>query len=387
MLTKDLLRVRSRSGKLLPEFIPAGSQVEMSLAEDLIQTARESVGTQSGEARASISDLAHGSVKSAAGLAKLVIDRLEVAEPEDEAAEKRWLVFLQAEKIRESTASRAEFESAVTKASGKIYSELSTGLYSDLGDARAVVSFKDIKPEALIDRYNLALVQSLLLRAESVIVRLKKSTLAERRRVFRALRFHRLMPLELGGPLSIFGAANLYGMCIANFIPHLFLSATWELEASILLKNKKQTLKLTEKSGLVSHYKLTGSWMPEEFSAFGKAFAARASEWQIESTSDPLILGNGQWCLPDFTFKNSKGLIVHLELFHKWHAGALSARVNSLAGLPRKDLILGICRQLIKNKEVVNDVEKLKSISHHTLLFTEFPTPVAVLSKLKEIAE
>jgi predicted nuclease of restriction endonuclease-like RecB superfamily len=68
MLTKELLRFRARSGKVLPEFIDPESGLDKALAADLIEAAQQSVGVSFGEARAGIADLIHVGVISAAGL-------------------------------------------------------------------------------------------------------------------------------------------------------------------------------------------------------------------------------------------------------------------------------------------------------------------------------
>lgn len=394
MLTKELLRFRARNGRAIPEFIAVGSALESALAKDLIESGRHAIGLSYGEARSGLADLVHAGVKSAAGLAKLVADRLVTEDPDPEVASKRWDLLIQAEGIRRNAATRDEFESTVAKGHQSAFAEIAGSLYADLPDARLIKGFEPIEPDALICRYNTALVQGLLIRAENVQIRLPKSAVGECRRVFRAMRFHRLIPavqvggdqlvIDLGGPLSLFGAANIYGTCISNFIPHVFTCETWEIEAPVMVKNKRLILKLNQDSGLVSHYRQSGSWIPEEFTAFASSFASRFSEWQVDSGSEPLMLGHGTWCLPDFSFKSPEGRTIHLELFHRWHSGALEARVKNLAEHPRSDLILGVCRQLSQYEALAKDAQNLEVFSKYTLRFTDFPTPVAVMALLKK---
>ena len=397
MLTKDLLRVRNRGGKVTPEFVPVSAAAELSAATDLLNCAKTAVGFPLGETRTALADLCHGGVKCAPGLAKLVMDRMEIEEPDPDIAVSRLEMIRQARFLREKCSTRKEFEELTGRAFGQEFKDLGSRIYSDLTDSLGIKSFDPIEPEMLIQRYNTALVQGLMLQADSVLVKVKKLTLSERRRLFRALRFHRLTPgisserdvlsLDLGGPLSLFGVAGVYGMCIANFIPHIFSFEHWEIGAAIVTRKGQQKLSLNENSGLISHYREKTPWIPEEFSAFANSFSKRFTDWIIEPSGEPLILGEGIWSIPDFTFRSPSGKILHMELFHRWHAGALVARVKKLSESPRKDLVLGVCRKLAKSGEVAKVLDKFEFFKRHGVLFNDFPTPMATMAILKELAD
>ena len=93
------------------------------------------------------------------------------------------------------------------------------GLFADFKNEQRLVEFKDITPERLLQRYNVALAQSVLLRAVGVEVYVRREPPVKLRRLFRLIKFHRLVcdvestgpdayRFKLDGPLSLFTATQ-----------------------------------------------------------------------------------------------------------------------------------------------------------------------------------
>src|SRR5690606_14619105 len=84
-------------------------------------------------------------------------------------------------------------------------------------------------PDWLIARYNVALVQALLLRATEVRVRLVEPTVPRVRQLLRHVKFQQLLhhgrrdgdtlELVLDGPGALFRQSTRYGMQLASFFP------------------------------------------------------------------------------------------------------------------------------------------------------------------------
>ena len=70
---------------------------------------------------------------------------------------------------------------------------LSQKLYADLPPFQQVLKFRKITGEGLLHRYNCAQVQGLLLRSESITVKLPDSSAASMRQLLKYLRFNKLL--------------------------------------------------------------------------------------------------------------------------------------------------------------------------------------------------
>ena len=66
-------------------------------------------------------------------------------------------------------------------------------LFADLKSEQRLTQFKDITPERLLERYNVALAQSILLRSTGVDILIRGETPARYRQLFRQIKFHRLI--------------------------------------------------------------------------------------------------------------------------------------------------------------------------------------------------
>ena len=71
--------------------------------------------------------------------------------------------------------------------------QIDRSLFADLKDEQRVQTFDDITAERLLDRYNVALAQAILLRCTAMEVRVWGETPARFRQLFRAVKFHRLI--------------------------------------------------------------------------------------------------------------------------------------------------------------------------------------------------
>jgi len=140
-------------------------------------------------------------------------------------------------------------------------------LYADLKQNHRVMAADAKDATWLLNRYDLAQVQALLLRAVSLEITLTKPTAPRMRQLFRHVKFHQLLhraersgkvlKVVLDGPTSLFTQSTKYGMALANFFPALLLQpGAWSMEATVLWTkagHRKQLL-LKHTDGLTSHY-------------------------------------------------------------------------------------------------------------------------------------
>src|SRR5690606_29142484 len=192
-------------------------------AEDLLEIARQAAGRSVGAIEEETADAAHGA-PHLAGLRKLVLDRLELGDPDEDVEAFRWQAFISSEALRRSGASAdpGDLRRQVAAELKTSVESLRAGLYGDLPAEREVRGFPPTTATWLVQRYNTAQVQGLLLRCRRVVIEVAGADLAQKRTLFRQLKFHGLMSevdptpggdrllISLSGPLALFQNAQTY---------------------------------------------------------------------------------------------------------------------------------------------------------------------------------
>lgn len=392
MLTKDLLRLNLKKNDVRPKFIDSEDVEAKHLASSMLDLIKSSMGKTQSQLEEDLSELcSNSSLDYAKGFEKILLDHIEFSEPEGNFEETRWDLIKQAQNLRTEQFfhSVEEFQETLTPTFQDIY--------TDLPELRKVTKIVEWSERDFINRYNCALVQSLLLLAPKMQIRLISASTLEKRNLFRSLKFHRLivgeitcdedsLAFELDGPLSILMNTQAYGMRLANFFPHLLMLKKWEMKALIKYKKRDYQLFLNNKDGLVSHYKEWGQYRPEEFENFFKAYQETPSDWILEWCDDLLLLAPKAYCFPDMVFTHrEKGQKVHLEFFHRWHRGELEKRMELLKKIDKCQMIIGVCNSLIKHDSMGTSPFQEQDLDHFGFIFRVVPTPRAVNTLLNRL--
>ena len=360
MLTGKLVRVRHARNKLVPMYLAARDGHWLDVAQQLLYVYRDSAGRTRGELNDELGNLVGDGPQQLVhqGLAKLLEDRCEYEVFADHPPEAiREAAFLIAAKARtENTFDRAAILAEVAAACELRPEQVELALFADLKDEQRILTFADCTPEFLVNRYNVALAQAILLRAVGMTVRLRGETPARFRQLFRAMKFHRLIGtirpeassflLTLDGPLSLFSATQKYGMQLAFFLPTLLHAKSFELNAEVRwgAERKPKTFALSSTDGLQSHTPDFGMFAPKEFELFAASFAKLDTDWKLIAEPNPVPLGDTLW-VPDFTLKRGKQE-VYLELFGFWRKTDIEKHHAKLSEhLPGK-FLLAVSEQL-----------------------------------------
>ncbi len=380
----------------------------MEAAESLLMIFREGVGMTRGEIADEIDELVGEGMANLAqrGLAKVLEDRAElevVATVPPETLRERVFTAAAAARLALRTAGpgpRRAFDrdrilESVASAVDLSPEDVANTLFADLKDENRLLSFEDLSAQRLIDRYNVALAQAVLLRSTLVRVEVRNEKPARYRQLFHRLKFHRLLYrvegdmsagyiFHIDGPLSLFSATNRYGMQMANFLPALLHCHDFRLDAELRWgpRREPRAFHLEARDGLVPHTNDIGTFMPAEIAAFVSRFRQIAPTWEITEATEIIPLGReGVW-VPDFRLVHTPtGLDVFLEVVGFWKRASLQRLLRLLPehGPPRYILAL--------SERLKVDEEALETLDGPVFRFKEIPNAPELLTLLEKYLE
>jgi predicted nuclease of restriction endonuclease-like RecB superfamily len=397
MLVGKQVRVRFGRDRITPQYLDPTDTGWRDVAETLLTLFRGQEGRTRGTLEEDIKE-AFGDAPGQLvhqGLAKLLEDRCEFdvvsGRPPDELRE---AVFRAAVEHRRRPAAdgalvappfnRDEVLTGVARAFEMSVEAVDQGLFADLKSEQRLVRFKDTTAERLLHRYNVALAQSVLLRATGVDIEIRGETPARLRQIFRQIKFHRLVcevkpqgkkgvRLHLDGPLSLFSATQKYGLQLALFLPVLLLCKDFTLTAVVLWgpQRKRRSFVLSSKDGLVTHDADRGSYVPGELTMFAELFAKRITDWELKEETDVQVLGGGSFFwVPDFRLVHREsGQSVLLEVLGFWRRSSAEQHLQRLREHTTEPFLLAVSDQLRIEEE---ELEGLPAGIHR---FRQMPLP------------
>jgi len=268
--------------------------------------------------------------------------------------------------------------------------ELEAALYADLpGQQKLVERTGPKEPEALLHRYNVALVQALLLRASALTVRMKRPDAKRVRQLFRRLKFHQLMyrtsgtrnelVLTVDGPQSLLKLSTRYGLQLAIFFPAVLLqTGAWTVDATVEWGNKrklKKQLSVSSVRGLKSHYRDVGAWTSNAEQWFLDRFEKLDTGWSV-TPGHLLDLGRQKVLVPDLTFEKD-GRVAHLDIVGFWRKSYLEQRIKDTP----PHVVLAVSKRLVGDKSALPE-----AMAEQVVPFAEIIPAKKVLARIEATA-
>ncbi len=359
MLTGDLVRVKISKQRVIPLYIDRDADHWLEAAESLLLLFREGSGMTRGQIEAEIDELFGGGAKATQvyrGLAKVLEDRAEfevVADvPPEQVREKVFTAAADYRRQSRAAASgpghragfrRDEVLSAVGRELGLEPEAILSSLFADLRDEIRLLRFEDLTAQRLIDRYNVALAQAVLLRSVTMKAEVRRETPPRYRQLFRRLKFHRLLYrvegsmrdgylFHIDGPLSLFKGDDPVhnGLQIAlSFLPGLLHCQDFRLEAEVRWgpRREPRSFHLDSRDALISHLgrATTGTYMSRGADGFFvERFRQVAASWEISECTDVIELGREGIWVPDYRLVHqATGTDVFVEVLGFWKRSSL----------------------------------------------------------------
>jgi predicted nuclease of restriction endonuclease-like RecB superfamily len=401
MLTGNLVRVAVSKQRVIPRYIHRESQQWLEAAESLLLIFREGIGMSRGEIESEVDDLVGEGLATLThrGLAKVLEDRAEFevvsAFPPEELRKRVFDAAASQRRASRGEKKRARFDrdvvlSGVARSLDLDPETVESGLFADLKDENRLLRFEDLSAQRLLDRYNVALAQAVLLRSILVRVEVRGEKPARYRQLLRRLKFHRLLyrvegdmargfVFHIDGPLSLFTATNRYGLQMALFMPSLLHCTDYRLDAELRWgpQREPRSFHLESRDGLAPVDDDRGVFVPPEVPAFAERFRQVAPGWEVVETTDVIELGrDGVW-VPDFRFVHrATGIDVFLEVVGFWKRSSLDRLLELLPRFGPSRYVLAISERLKV------DEQALESLPGSVIRFKEIPNAVELAALL-----
>jgi uncharacterized protein len=367
MLTGKMVCVRFAKDRIIPRYLDLDNPTWHEVADRLLAVFRGQEGRTRGEMEEDQREVLGDDPTQLVhqGLCKLLEDRCEFetisGHPPQEL---RGEVFRAAAERRKHSTLVSPFDrTAVLAEVGAKFSVspdvVEHGLFADLKSEQRLVKFRDISVEHLLQRYNVALAQAVLLRATRVHVTVRNEPPQRYRQLLRQVKFHRLIcemeklgpesyQLHLDGPMSLFSATSKYGLQLALFLPAVLRCRDFELKAELRWgpQRRPKTFLLTPRDGLVSHYADSGMYVPAELAMFVELFRKRVQDWELAEETEVFPLGDGFW-VPDFRLvhRATKRQVL-LEVLGFWRRSSAERHLERLRREVRRPFLLAVSEQL-----------------------------------------
>jgi uncharacterized protein len=374
MLSPDHVRARRRGEELkLQSLDGALRERALVIASELVACAREHVGRTRDELHAAFAgvEVAARERRIAAGLAKLVEDHVEFEVPEgtDAAALRSEVFLLAAERRAEGD---AEFDrnavlAEVSARHGLDPAALEAALYADLRGAHRLVACTAPEPALLVQGYDRAQVQAVLIRAVQVTADVRAARADAYRDLFRQLKFrrllHRIEPLDGGGyrvridgPFSLFQSVAKYGIELALLLPALESVGSLELTAEVRWSDRGRPLTFRHRAS--SDRRPEAAGLRGEVEELLGELAAFGPEWRARSAETVLDLPGVGVCVPDLLLERaSDGASVLVEVLGFWSRESVWRRIElAKKGLASRVLFV-VSSRLRVSEELLDDAE------------------------------
>lgn len=404
MLTGKMVRVRFTRDHIVPQYLDAADAQWLDVAEQLLGIFRTSSGATRGQLEEEIDDL-FGDLPQPLihnGLTKLLEDRCEFETQSSLPPEEvRDAVFLAAARKRqavlESIGQAFSRDEVVQQIAADIKTEpalVEASLFADLKSEQRLTQFRDTTAERLLERYNVALAQAILLRSTGLEIVIRGETAARYRQLFRQIKFRRLIcdveavkagayRLRLDGPLSLFSATQKYGLQLALFLPTLLICADFELKAKLRwgTERKDKVFHLSSKDGLVAHQAETGAYVPPEVPMFVEMFQKKVADWEISEETEIIPLGKSFW-IPDYRLVHrASGKCVMLDILGFWRRSSVERHLTLLREFADRPFMVALSDQL--------NVEKgeIESLPDNVVHFRNMPLTDEVAKRAAALLE
>ncbi|APS00797.1 hypothetical protein BCY86_08980 [Pajaroellobacter abortibovis] len=378
MLTADLVNVKRKDHQLI--LVPLKGEQKaraLILAQAFLSIAQTCKGKkrEEFEQMCMAVEVDARDKRLAAGLNKLIVDQCEFDENSyHDAIQLRRAVFLRANELRQGLKEGEAFDRQcvireITSAYQMEEGAFEDRLYGDLRAAHRILVVPSISAETLVEMYNLAQAQAVLLRAVQVTVHCYCSHIETYRFLFHRIKFLRLLyqlerseggyRIRIDGPYSMFEAVTKYGLQLALLLPVLMSCDEWSLHTEVRWSRRYEPLTFTLQKRDIEWYHspiAPAESISDEVKNLVSALEAIACDWTIELGDEILDLPGVGCCVPDLVFRHRKeGCRVYVEILGYWSRAAVWKRVELVQQGLSYRILFAVSERLRVSEQVLED--------------------------------
>ena len=255
---------------------------------------------------------------------------------------------------RDPLAARAEVLARAGARLGVSDDAVAASLFADRASERRVTPLPPTTATELIEAYNLALAQGLLLCSELVVVHVREHV----RAVVRFAKLSGLLctyaedahgtRLEISGPLAVLRHTTKYGYALARFFPAILGTPGFRVEAHCLLWDTPQRVRIDAADHLARPHALPKDadsrverWLAADVRKLDRG-------WALDRESDVVRVGRSVF-FPDFTLRRPGRASVLVEVVGFSSPFYLSAKVRALEAVVGRPLIVCVAAPLVRD--------------------------------------
>jgi predicted nuclease of restriction endonuclease-like RecB superfamily len=240
--------------------------------------------------------------------------------------------------------------------------ELEESLFADLKGAARMTSSANLSAEGLVECYELAQIQGVLLRAVRLVVLVECSGSDQARSLFQKLKFRQLLfrieaedsghyRLEIEGPFSLFESVTKYGLQLALVVPILKECRHAELSAELLWGKERK--KLTFNTTLSGEEGVAPPPLRSEVATLQASIQKQKSTFSVAPSCEIFNIPGVGICIPDLKLSAPGREDVYIEVLGYWSREAVWKRVEwAQSGAPAR-VIFAASSRLRVSEEVL----------------------------------
>lgn len=260
------------------------------------------------------------------------------------------------ERVRHATRDAA-LDAAAARL-GATRAQVLESLFADRAESRRLVAPPERRsPREVVLRYNLALLQGILLRAVELDVCARSNVRSVVR--FAKLRgllctYHALddgIRIALSGPLSVLRETTKYGHALAAFVPAAIATPGWTIDARCRIDGQLLRLRATAADPIASTHALPKDCDSAVERALARDVRRLGTAWRITRETTAVRAGSRVF-FPDFTLSREGERAVFVEIVGYYTPEYLSSKLRVLRESGLRRIIVCVDESLTRDSSV-----------------------------------
>jgi uncharacterized protein len=374
MLSAELVRARRRADRLILVTLKGDEREEAErISADILAVLSASEGQTLDDVTESLATVERDarSEKIWAGLKKLALDACVFGNQYgvDAPLLRKDVFELASRQRRESSAetpfSRDKVLQAVARKHNLQPADVPEGMFSDLRGAARLTQGPHLDPGGLVELYEMAQIQGVLLRAVQLSVVVSCENPEQARWFFQKLKFRQLLyrleeispgkyRVEIEGPFSLFESVTKYGLSLALLVPDLLGFSEAKISADVRWGKERRPLQfeatLQGRGGESASFPAR-----DDVQALLTSLGEKKSPFSASPSREIFDIPGVGLCIPDVKLSAAGRQDVYVEVLGFWSRDAVWRRIEWARSNTQVKVVFAVSSRLRVKKEVLGE--------------------------------